>query len=66
MLLIAKAYEQKAEDVLIQRWIMNYQNMPFKEFKRQVIETTKMKDIRSKAEILSMTEGVLESFKEGR
>ena len=60
--LIKKAYEQRNEDLLMQRWINGYQSeMGFEDFKAKV---TVKQDTRSKEEILGMVNNIITSFNE--
>lgn len=59
--LINKAYEESAEEILMQRWITHYQHrMSFDEFKNEVTENSYARhDSRSQNEILDMVYGII-------
>lgn len=62
--LIKKAYEQKNEDLLMQRWMLHYQHeISFEEFKTKLGATT-VQDNRTEEEILLEVKEILDSFKE--
>lgn len=63
--LIKKAYEQKNEDLLMQRWMLHYQHeISFEEFKKR-LGTGVVQDNRTEEEILVEVKGILDSFKGG-
>lgn len=63
--LIKKAYEQKNEDLLMQRWMLHYQHeISFEKFKTR-LGTGVVQDNRTEEEILVEVKGILDSFKGG-
>lgn len=63
--LINKAFEKRADEILMERWITHYQHeMTFDEFKNELTEISyTKKDHRSKEEILGMVYGIIGSMK---
>lgn len=60
--LIKKAYEQRNEDLLMQRWMLHYQDeISFEEFKTR-LEAGAVQDNRAVEEILLEVKGVLDTF----
>lgn len=63
--LIKKAYEQRNEDLLMQRWMLHYQHeISFEEFKTRLGATT-VQDNRTEEEILLEVKEILDFFKGG-
>lgn len=61
--LIKKAYEQRNEDLLMQRWMLHYQDeISFEEFKTR-LEAGAVQDNRTEEEILLEVKEILDSFK---
>jgi len=61
--LISKAYEERSNDILMQRWIIHYEKeISFDEFKEK-LKTRPIKDTRSKEEILDEAENILVLFR---
>lgn len=63
--LIRKAYEERTHDLLMQRWMLNYEReMSFTEFKNKLM-AGKIQDHKTKEEILSSVKEILDSFERG-
>lgn len=63
--LIKKAYEQRNEDMLMQRWIMHYQaEMSFDEFKARLGVAKEAKNNKTEEEILKEVKEIIDSFRE--
>jgi hypothetical protein len=66
--LIERASEQKQEDLLMQRWILHYQDkITFEEFKQKLsinpTDTRAEGDTRTEGEILAEVKGILDTFR---
>ena len=63
--LIVKAFEKKAEDILLQRWLLHYErSISFLGFKKELIYNPLNKqDNRTTEEIMTDVKEILESFK---
>ena len=62
--LIVKAIEQKQEDMLMQRWILHYQDsISFDEFKAKLSVGPTSTDTRTEGEILAEVKEILDSFR---
>lgn len=60
--LLRKAYESRADDLLMQRWLLHYQDvMSFQDFKDKVISHSTV-DNKTKEEILEEVKDILDTF----
>ena len=63
--LIRKAFEERTHDLLMTRWMLNYEReMSFTEFKNKLM-TGNIQDHKTKEEILSSVKEILDSFERG-
>lgn len=63
--LITKAYEERANDLLMQRWMLHYQNeISFGEFKNK-LGAVKVNNNKTEEEILGDVKNIIDNFNRG-